>query len=331
MFYEPLWLFYRADVAKKLNREGVIREFSQLRGLRVNVGARGSGIPGVVSRLMAANLMDRDDIKRSNLDTTPAVMALLGGQLDAVALVSAPETPMVQMLMQTPGVRLYEFEQAEAYARRYRFLTTVTLPRGVVDLSRNVPPRDEVLVATTTSLVAREDVHPALVQLFVQAASRIHSGGGWISRPGQFPTPQNTEFPLARDADRYYRNGPPAMQRYLPFWLANLVDRMWVALLSIMVILLPLSRVVPPLYTFRIRQRVFRWYRDLRQIEDELSRDGASKEDLLARLDKLDEKAERVAVPLAYTDELYALRSAIRMVRNRLRGVPPPAPATASG
>jgi len=109
------------------------------------------------------------------------------------------------------------------------------------------------------------------------------------------------------------------------------VDRMWVALLSIMVILLPLSRVVPPLYTFRIRQRVFRWYRDLRQIEDELAREGASREDLLARLDKLDAKAERVAVPLAYTDELYALRSAIRMVRSRLRGVPPPAPATASG
>jgi TRAP-type uncharacterized transport system substrate-binding protein len=331
MFFEPVWLFYRADAAKKVSRDGVIREFSQLRGLRVNTGNRGSGIPGVMNRLMLANLMDRDDIKRSNLDTTPAVMALLGGQLDAVALVSAPETPMVQMLIQTPGVRLYEFDQAEAYARRYRFLTTVTLPRGVVDLSRNVPPRDEVLVATTTSLVAREDVHPALVQLFVQAASRIHSGGGWISRPGQFPTPQNTEFALARDADRYYRNGPPAMQRYLPFWLANLVDRMWVALLSIMVILLPLSRVVPPLYTFRIRQRVFRWYRDLRQIEDELAREGASREDLLARLDKLDAKAERVAVPLAYTDELYALRSAIRMVRSRLRGVPPPAPATTSG
>jgi hypothetical protein len=293
--------------------------------MRVNTGNRGSGIPGVMNRMLAANLMERSDLQRSSLDTTPAVTALLAGKLDAVALVSAPEAVMVQMLLQTPGIRMFEFVQAEAYGRRYRFLTSVTLPRGVVDLARNVPPRDEVLVAATTSLVAREDLHPALVQLFVQAATRIHSGGGWISRPGQFPTAQNTEFPLARDADRYYRNGPPAMQRYLPFWAANLVDRMWVALLSILVVLLPLSRVLPPLYTFRIRQRVFRWYRDLRQIEDEIARGGTSNEELLGRLDKLDAKAERVIVPLAYTDELYALRSAIRLVRNRLRGIALPA------
>jgi TRAP-type uncharacterized transport system substrate-binding protein len=322
MFYEPLWLFYRAEVAKKLNREGVIRDFSQLRGLRVNVGARGSGIPGVMNRLLLANLMDREDIQRSNLDLTPGVMALLEGSVDAVALVSAPESPLVQMLLQTPGIRMYEFAQAEAYARRYRFLSAVTLPRGVVDLSRNVPPADVVMVAATCSLVARDDVHPALVQLFVQAAARIHGGGGWISKAGQFPTSQNTEFPLARDAERYYRNGPPAMQRYLPFWLANLVDRMWVVLISIIAILIPLSRVVPPLYQFRIRSRIFRWYRNLRQIEDDLARGSVPPAELLEQLDKLDAKAERIMVPLAYTDELYALRSAIEMVRKRLRAAP---------
>ncbi len=319
MFYEPLWLFYRADAAKKINREGVITDFSQLRGLRVNVGARGSGIPGVMNRLLLANLMEREDIQRSNLDLTPGVMALLEGQLDAVALVSAPESPLVQMLLQTPGIRMVEFAQAEAYARRYRFLSAVTLPRGVVDLSRNVPPRDLVMVAATCSLVAREDVHPALIQLFVQAAGRIHGGGGWMSRPGQFPSALNTEFPLARDAERYYRNGPPALQRYLPFWLANMVDRMWVALISIIAILIPLARVVPPLYQFRIRSRIFRWYRELRQIEDDLARGSAQQAALLEQLDRLDAKAERTMVPLAYSDELYALRSAIGLVRKRLR------------
>ena len=319
MFYEPLWLFYRADSVRKLNREGVITDFSQLRGLRVNVGARGSGIPGVMNRLLLANLMDREDIQRSNLDLTPGVMALLEGKLDAVALVSAPESQLVQMLLQTPGIRMVEFAQAEAYARRYRFLSAVTLPRGVVDLSRNVPPRDIVMVAATCSLVAREDVHPALIQLFVQAAGRIHGSGGWMSRPGQFPSALNTEFPLARDADRYYRTGPPALQRYLPFWLANMVDRMWVALISIIAILIPLARVVPPLYRHRIRSRIYRWYRDLRQIEDDLARGSTPAPELLAQLDKLDAKAERVAVPLAYSDELYALRSAIGLVRKRLR------------
>jgi TRAP transporter TAXI family solute receptor len=318
MFYEPVWIFYREDAAKKVNREGVISDLSQLRGLRVNVGARGSGIPGMMNRLLRANLMERDDIQRSNLDLTASVVALLGGTLDAVVLVSAPESPLVQMLLQTPGIRLYEFAQAEAYARRYRFLSPVTLPRGVVDLSRNVPPRDTVLVAATCSLVAREDLHPALVQLFVQAASRIHGGSGWIAHAGQFPSALQSEFPLARDAERYYRTGPPLLQRYLPFWLANLIDRMWVALFSIAVILIPLARLVPPLYQFRIRSRIFRWYRVLRQIEDALGRKDADPARLLDELEKLDLKAERIMVPLAYTDELYSLRSHIALVRARL-------------
>ena len=318
IFYEPLWLFYRTDAAKKVAKDGVLHEITQMRGMRVNTGARGSGIGGVLSRVLRANLMDYGDITRSQLDITPAVTGLLNGDLDVVALVSAPESPLVQMLLQTPGIRLFEFAQAEAYGRRYRFLSTVTLPRGVVDLSRDVPPADVELIASTASLVAREDLHPALAQLFVQAAARIHSAGGWISRPGQFPTAQNTEYPLAREAERYFRTGPPLMQRYLPFWLANLIDRMWFALLSIVAVLIPVARIVPPLYQFRIRSRIFRWYRDLRQIEEELARGGSPASGLLERLDRLDGKVERIMVPLAYTDEFYTLRSAIALVRERL-------------
>jgi TRAP-type uncharacterized transport system substrate-binding protein len=319
MFYEPVWLFYRDEAAKKLDKQGVLGDISQLRGLRVNTGVRGSGIPGVMNRLLEANLMNRDDIVRSNLDLTDAVVALLAGQVDAAALVSAPESPMIQMLMQTPGIRLYEFAQPEAYARRYDFLNAVTLPRGVVDIPRNVPPHDMVMVAARCSLVAREDLHPALAQLFVQAAAHIHGGGGWISHPGQFPSAQGTEFPLAREAERYYRNGPPLLQRYLPFWLANLVDRMWVALFSIVAVLIPLARVVPPLYDFRIRSRIFRWYRNLRQIENDLAQGKAPHAELLERLNALDTKVEYIAVPLSYADELYSLRGHIALVRERLR------------
>jgi len=173
-------------------------------------------------------------------------------------------------------------------------------------------------VAATCSLVVREDLHPALAQLFVQAASRIHSKGGWISRPGQFPSAQGSEFPLAREAERYYRNGPPLLQRYLPFWLANLVDRMWVALFSIIAVLIPLARVVPPLYEFRIRSRIFRWYRNLRQIERDLAEKREPHAELLERLNSLETKVELIAVPLSYADELYALRSAIGLVRSRM-------------
>lgn len=319
VFLEPLWIFYRAEKAKEIRKDGVLTQVPELRGWKVNAGARGSGAPGLLNRVLAANLMDREDIERSSLGDTDAVVALLAGKLDAMALVSAPESPIVQMLLQTPGVRLFEFQHAEAYSRRYRFMTPVLLPRGVADIPRDVPPRDVPMVAATTSLVARESLHPALVQLFVQAASRIHSGPGWIVEAGQFPTPQKSELPVAKEAERFYRTGAPFLQRYLPFWLANLVDRMWVALFSIIAILIPLSRVLPPLYQFRVRSRVFRWYRQLRQIEDRHARERATPADLLAELDRLEARAASIVVPLSYADELYSLRQNIDLVRARIK------------
>jgi TRAP-type uncharacterized transport system substrate-binding protein len=315
--YDPVWIFYRTESAKKLNKDGVLTRLPQMRGWRVNVGVRGSGTPGIVNRILAANLMERDEITRTNLDETGAVVALLEGKLDAAVLVSPPESQMVQMLLQTPGIRLYEYPQGESYARRYPFLSPVVLPRGVADIARDVPPKDSTLIATTTSLLARDDIHPALVQLFVQAAGRVHSGPGWIARAGTFPNAQQGEFPVAKDAARYYQSGPPLLQRYLPFWLANLVDRMWVALFSIIAVLIPLSRMLPPLYEFRIRSRIFRWYRNLRQIERD-HESGKSAPELLGALDKLEARVAAIAVPLSYTDEVYTLRTHIDLVRERL-------------
>jgi TRAP-type uncharacterized transport system substrate-binding protein len=309
LFYEPVWIFYRGQPLASL---------AQLAGRRVNTGVRGSGAPGIVARLLAANQIERDGIRRSSLGDTEAVVALLAGKLDAIALVSAPESPMVQMLLATPGVRLLEFGNAEAYARRYRYISPVVLPRGVADLARDVPKHDVPLLATTTSLVAREDTHPALLELFVQAAARIHGAPGWIARAGQFPSAANSEFPLAKDAERFYRTGPPLLQRYLPFWLANLVDRMWVALFSIVAVLIPLSRLLPPLYQFRVRSRIFRWYRNLRIIEAELEDRQGSRAELAASLDRLETRAAAIKVPLSYADELYRLRQHIRLVRERL-------------
>jgi len=317
LFLEPVWIFYREDAAKKLPG-GKLSSITQLRELRVNSSARGGGATILLYKLMAANNVAREELKLDRRDQGEAVAALFDGSLDAMVLVQAPEAPPVQALLFEPGIALFEFEQAEAYARRFRYLDPVVLPRGVADLVRDIPPRDTRLIAPTTMLVARESTHSALLQLFVQAAHKIHGEPGWIAREGQFPSAQNIELPLARESERYLRSGPPFLQRYLPFWLANLVDRMWVALISIIAILIPLGRVVPPLYAFRVRSRIFRWYRHLREIENEVARGERSAEELRAELQKLDAKAERVTVPLSYTDELYNLRTHIGLVRERL-------------
>ena len=327
LFLEPLWLFYQTDSVRTIAPKGVLSALPQLAGLRVNVGTAGSGVPELMGKIFEVNRMDAATLKLSKMEQTPATVAFLNGEIDALVFASAPESPMVQMLLQTPGVRLLDFAQNEAYSRRLEFLAAVTLPRGVVDLAANVPAQDVRLVAPTTTLLAREKVHPAILQLFAQASLKLHGGAGWFNRAREFPNAANSEFPLVQEAERTLKNGVPLMQRYVPFSWANLIERMWLALGIILAVLLPLSRVVPPLYQFRIRSRIFRWYGQLRDIEDRL---GALKlqnpdalhtaklKDLAQELTRMQALVEQISVPLSYTSELYSLRSNIELVRKRI-------------
>jgi len=313
LFVEPLWLFYRADKP--------VKAFTDLSRLRLNVGTTGSGVPRLMDRLFDANRMEPENLKLSHLSQTPATVAFLDGSLDALLFASAPESPMVQMLLQTPGVRLMGFTQSEAYARRFSFLSAVNLPRGVVDLAKNIPQQDVPLIATTTTLLARPEVHPALLQLFAQTAMDMHGKANWFSRSREFPNASHTEFELSDEAQRLIHNGTPLLQRYLPFAYANLIERMWLALGLILAVLLPLSRIVPPLYQFRIRSRVFRWYGQLRDIELRAANPEQPRAELLEELNTLEARVGKIAVPLSYADELYALRDHIDMVRIKLNQV----------
>ena len=332
LFYEPIWLFYREEAARQRLGRAELDKLAQLAGWRVNIGAPGSGITNIMLRLLDANGLAAEDLQAQRLGQTPAVVALLAGELDAVAFASAPEAPLVQMLLRQPGVGLMQFAQSEAYARRLPILSPVLLPRGVVQLAEDLPPADVRLVAPTAMLVAREDAHPALQQLLVQAARVIHGEAGWFQKRGDFPNPRNTELPLAKEAERFYQSGTPFLQRYLPFWVANLIDRMWVALAGVIVIAIPLSRILPPLYELRVRSRVFRWYAKLRQIEEDLGEAAEDAQSLMDRLDALDVRVRQLQVPLSHADELYALRSHIELVRGKLQalGARPAAAAQAA-
>ena len=321
LFVEPVWVFYREEVARSAPG-GALTSLTQLQELRVNIGARGSGAPFLMRRLLEANKLDPARLKLTRLDQTAATVGFLNGELDAIVFASAPQSLMVQMLLQTPGVKLMDFAQSDAYSRRFPFLTPVVLPRGVVDFAADLPAQDVRLVATTTSLLARADTHPALLQLFAQAARDMHSAAGWFNRAGSFPTIEHSEYPVSREAERAFRSGQPFLQRWLPFWLANLVERMWLALGIILAVLLPLSRIVPPLYQFRIRSRVFRWYAQLRDIENRLQAEPQQADEMLRELDALDARVGRITVPLSYADELYALRNNIDAVRRRARELP---------
>ena len=318
LFVEPVWLFYREDAAKKVNASATLSTLAELKGLRVNVGTVGSGVPNLVDKLLDSNHIEPSSLKRSQLEQTPATMAFLAGELDAIVFASAPESLMVQMLLQTPGVKLMSFAQSEAYSRRLPFLSPVLLPRGVVDLAADVPAQDVRLVASTTALLTRTDTHPALVQLFSQTSQTIHGGAGWFNRARDFPNAAHSEFDLSKEAERNLKSGAPLLQRYLPFGMANLIERMWLALGIIVAILLPLSRIIPPMYKFRIRSRIFKWYGQLRHIEEKISRNPETAATLRGELDELDMRVGTISVPLSYADELYALRNNIALVRQKL-------------
>ena len=319
LFLEPVWLFYREAAAPATTTPPhTLESLTQLNGLRVNVGTPGSGVPNLVRKLLDSNRVDLATLTLSELEQTPATVAFLGGELDALVFASAPESLMVQMLLQTPGIKLMDFAQNEAYSRRFAFLSPAMLPRGVVDLASDVPPGNVRLVAPTTTLLTRTSTHPALLQLFALAGNTIHGSAGWFKRAREYPNVRNNELPVAQEAERSIQGGAPLLQRYLPFWVANLVERMWLAMGIILAVLLPLSRVVPPLYAFRVRSRIFRWYAQLRELEAR-AEGCADTAPLLDELNQMELHAEKIVVPLSYTDELYALRNNIQLVRKKLQ------------
>jgi TRAP-type uncharacterized transport system substrate-binding protein len=331
LFTEPVWLFLRERSRGKKGKDHPldVRSLTQLKGLRINLGPEGTGVPRLFRQVLAVNGVEPSQLSISSLENTPATVELLAGRIDGLVFSSAPEAPLIQMLLQTPGIRLYDFRQAEAYTRRLPFLTHVVLPRGIVDLGRDIPAQDFHLIAPTATLVAREDLHPALVDAFVKSAIEIHGGAGWFQQQGQFPSPKYTEIPVAREAAKYYRDGPPFLQRYLSFWLANLFDRLWVVVVALAALLIPLSKIVPPLYVWRIRSRVYRWYGQLRAVEQTLEKELETsaapghmdqvRTDLLRRLDDIEMRVNHISIPLAYADALYGLRSHINFVRQRVR------------
>ncbi|MDR0776055.1 MAG: TAXI family TRAP transporter solute-binding subunit [Azonexus sp.] len=311
VFYEPIWVFYRGN--KPLTR------LTDLRGKRIAIGQEGSGIRRLARQLLEANEIEIND-KLLPLDGLDAAEELQQGRIDAAFIIAAENAPVVQVLLRSPGVRLMNFTQANAYQRRFPFLTRLTLPQGVADLVRDYPPEDIRLLAPTANLVVRGDLHPALQTLLLQAASEVHGASGFFQSAGEFPSYMDPLLPLSPEAARYYKSGPPFLQRYLPFWLAVLFDRTIVLLVPFLALLIPLLRFAPALYSWRVRAKVFRCYGELRSLDDDIRQrfDIAQLADYRRRLDALDEAARELHIPLGFSDLAYTLREHVNLVRHIL-------------
>ncbi|MCW5622201.1 MAG: ABC transporter substrate-binding protein [Burkholderiales bacterium] len=313
LFPQPLMVYYRHHQPVEI--------LSQLRGKRLAIGPEGSGTRALSLKLLKANAMDGPPTVLLDLAGQEAADALVAGTIDVAFLTGDSATPAVmRALRQAKGVELMNFQQANGYVRRLPFLSRFTLPEGAIDLGGNYPPTTYRLVGPTVELVARDTLHPALSDLLIRAAQEMHGKAGLFRDAGEYPAPLERDFPISADAQRYYKSGAQFFYRHLPFWLASLMDRLLVVLLPLAVLIVPATRIVPALYSWRVRSRIYRWYGALISLERAMLKENSpeQREAVLARLDEIEDAVNGIKTPLSFADQLYVLREHIGWVRHRL-------------
>ncbi|MFT4069353.1 TAXI family TRAP transporter solute-binding subunit [Paraburkholderia sp.] len=318
MFYVPVIVFYRG---------AGLTQLSDLEGKRIAIGREGSGTRLLALQLLAANGIEPGgSTTLVPSDGLQAATQLVSGEVDAAILSgdSATRGLMVRLL-RVPGVSVMSFDEASAYTRLFPFLDEIDLPSGVLDLKRRIPRETVHLVSPTVELIARRNLHPAISDLLIEAAQEVHGKAGLLQHAGQFPNPVAHEYPISEDAQRYYRTGRGFLYRTLPFWLASIGDRTLVLLLPVAVLLVPAMRVIPALYRWRVRSRIYRYYGSLIAIERHALAGATDDErkQLLARLDEIETALNRLRMPLAYADGFYVLREHVGFVRSRLTAARP--------
>jgi len=315
LYFEPVWVFYRSDLA--------ITDLRDLQGRSIAIGFEGSGTAAIARLLLAENGVQESDETPFILSGGHQAMSqLVDGDVGGAIFVMSPRAGLIRELVTSSAIRLLSFERHQAYARRYPYLTSVTLRRGVIDLSRDIPRTDVKLVAPAANLVAKQSLHDSLIPLLLRAAEEIHRPRSSLFDPGRLPSTEFVEFPLNPSAQRYFEEGPPFLQKFLPFWVASAVDRGKILLLPAITLLFPLLRIAPPLYRWSIRKRIFQWYRILRKIELDLRqgvRPSLMEKHARALTEMEDELDELRSVPLSYMEEFYNLRLHMEFVERRVQ------------
>jgi TRAP transporter TAXI family solute receptor len=313
--YEPVWIFTtRKD----------IDSISKMWGNKIAIGAEGSGTRKVALDLLHDAGLTDSEVTLLDDGGLSAVNKLKAGEIDVTFLVASAEAPTIQELLRSPNVQLVNLTQASALSRRLPYLQPILFPQGVFDLKKNIPDRDITLLTTTANLVIRDDLHPALAYLLIDVAVQTHGAPGLLHRPGDFPSPRATDFKLADESKRYFATGRPFLQRYLPYWLANFVERMLVILIPILAVLIPAIKLIPDLWKWRMDKKLYRWYGELMRIERDMFKHGVHPADVprnITVLNQMEREASDMELPQEYTDKLYTLRQHIDFVRARLNHV----------
>jgi NMT1-like family len=309
LYYEPLWIFYRGSET--------LTQLNQLRGKRISVGTPGSGTRAFILPLLAANGVDERNTEMWGMGASEAQDALRDRKVDAVFIVGAAKTPIITDALHNPAFKLMSLPRADVYPRLFPHITRLTLPPGMIDLAGNVPPEQIDLIGTKAMLVARDSLHPALVNLLIDAAREIHDSQGRFEAAGEFPGIAPVDLRVSPYADQHTRFGSSLFYQYLPFWVATLIERAIIIVAPLIVVLIPLSSYLPRVRSWWVRSRIYRWYGELALLErDVRTREGALPiAQWIATLDRIERAVANVKAPMRFASEAYTLREHIALVR----------------
>ncbi len=315
MFYEPIWVWYREGAFK--SDGGQLKILSQLKGKKVSIGNEGSGTLALTKDLLQASGITDKEIGAQRLKPDEAIAKLSSGELDAVFIVAAAEAPILRKFYSVPGIRLMNFDQADAYTRNLTYLSKVTVPRGLLSIQHDQPRQDIQVMAATATLVAHEDINPALVSLVLGASYDILKSYSRLQKVGEFPSSAGLDFPLHVDAEIYLKDGPSFLHRHLPFWTAVWAGRFVKIVIPLLVILIPLFTYIPSAKNFFLRLKLAQVYEELKVIERN-AQNPELKEKNFKDLEAIERRVGNIKVSMLDAKELYDLKGHVGEVRGRL-------------
>jgi TRAP-type uncharacterized transport system substrate-binding protein len=313
--YDPLWVVYRASL-------GEMSGLPKLRGLRIGIGRVGSGTESIARTILGAcGIDEHNSALVQKHDTAESVRrAILAGELDAALVMGPPEDPGIRALFDQDGIVLMNLSDAEGLSRNLTFLHALVVPKSTVDPARQKPDSDLSIVASTITLVARNDVHPALVYLLMSIVDDVHEPPTLLSKENEFPADKDTDLPLSQEAETYYRSGRPFLQRYLPFGIASSVERLFKVVVPVALVAFPFLRLLPAFYQWRVKRRLALVYRQLLEVERAVHAPEATlqPEEYDAQISAIERRLRAETIPIMYSNELYALREHIDLARRQV-------------
>lgn len=309
LYYEPLWIFTRRGEA--------VDALSAFAGKRISLGSPGSGTNLLATQLLRASGVTADTATLLSIPTSRSLSALKAREIDAAMIVTGPRGATLHAALTDPALELVSLAQADAYPQRLTFITRRTLHAGAVEFVPLVPPRDTALLATRAMLVARDDIHPAIVNLLLEVIRDVHNDRGYFEAANEFPNIDLVDIRVSPDAVRHDRFGPSLLYRYMPFWVATALERFIIIVVPLLAVLLPPIRFLPQIADWRVRRLIHRWYGQLIVLEHEVQ---ARESELpltrwLSDLDRIERGIEHVTIPASFASEVYTLREHIDLVR----------------